>query len=107
MKGSTTGAPLAPARKTSGAPLPARRECVRQPSTSTKWSLNGMPHPILYLPAGDARFQDDVGDLEEVHRCHDVRAGHAGNLGQLAQHLDANLASLGLGIARFLEAIDM
>src|SRR5690349_15484505 len=66
------------------------------------WSVNGMGK----RPPGDAGFSDDRRDLAEVHRRHDVRAGHAGNVGELAQYLDANLAPFALRIARAFEALD-
>src|SRR2546422_1584430 len=103
MNGSTTGAPLAPCRKTSGAPLPPRRKCVRQPSIATVWSVNGMGE----LATGDAGLDDHRGDLGEVHRRHDVRAGDAGNLGELAQHFDADRAPLTLRVGRVFQARDV
>src|SRR2546425_6897957 len=103
MKGSTAGSPLAPGRNTSGRPLPPRRTCSLQPSISTNWSVNGMRE----LAAGDARLDDHGGGLGEVHPRPDVRAGGAGNLGEVAQHFDADLASPPLPGRRVLQARDV
>src|SRR5207244_10244851 len=103
MKGSTAGSPLAPGRNTSGRPLPPRRTCSLQPSTSRKLSVNGMRE----FAAGDAGLDDHGRNLSEVHRRHDVRAGDSGNLGEAAQHLDADLAPLALRVRRVLQPRDV
>src|SRR5439155_8166785 len=73
------------------------------PSTSTKWSVNGMSE----LAAGDAGLGDDRRNLGKVHRRHDMRAGDAGDFGEPVQHLDADLASFAPRVGGFLEARNM
>ena len=91
MNGMIAGAPLAPCRKSSGSPAPPRRRCVLQPSTSTKLSREAHA-ACAFFSTPDSSIA--AGDLGEVHRRHDVRAGDAGDVGELLQHLDADPAAL-------------